>query len=139
MTRFSRHIMSAALLGVLLGIPAFASGPAAAQGQVQNPATAATDGDFCIPLSQIARTTVVDARTILVRMRGKDQDRRITLVNDCPGLRFSGFIHESSLDRLCRTDPLRVIEPQGFGATCAIRSITPITKAEADALEKNPG
>lgn len=98
--------------------------------------TAGAEAEFCIPLSQIDRTEVVDSRTILVRMVGGQQDRKITLVNRCPGLRFNGFAHETSINRLCKTDPLRVIETNGVGATCVIEAITPITKAEADALAK---
>ncbi len=103
------------------------------------PATPADKGEFCIPLTQIDRTEVIDSRTILVRMKGGQEDRKITLINSCPGIRFNGFAHETSINRLCRSDTLRVIERQGVGAVCAIEAITPITKAEADALAEKRG
>lgn len=127
-------LRAAALLAAL--VPAFLPSTGIAAQEAQSPTTQADKGEFCIPLIQIDRTEVIDNRTILVRMKGGQQDRKITLANACPGLRFNGFVHETSINQLCRSDPLRVIETNGGGSVCAIQSITPVTKAEADALEK---
>jgi hypothetical protein len=87
----------------------------------------------CIPLMEIDHTTVVDEKTILVNMKIKDAYKRIDLLNSCPGLKFRGFAHKTSINQLCNSDTLTVIEP--VGATCMIDKIVNISPEEAKALQ----
>jgi hypothetical protein len=90
------------------------------------------DTQQCVPLQFIDETPVIDNRTILIKMKGGGF-KRIDLLNTCSGLKLQGgFSHSTSTNDLCKSDPLRVIEP--VGSTCMIDKIVTIDKAEADAL-----
>jgi hypothetical protein len=93
----------------------------------------------CVPLAMIESTQVVDDRTVLIVMRGKDDYKRMDIMKPCPSLRTAnGFSHTTSTSDLCTTDPLRVNEP--VGATCSIKQIVTISAAEAAELQKRkPG
>jgi hypothetical protein len=91
------------------------------------------DTQQCIPLQYIDETPVIDNQTILVKMKGKGGFKRIDLVNRCSGLKLEGgFSHSTSINQLCTSDPLRVIEP--VGSVCMIDKIVTIDEAEAKAL-----
>ena len=86
----------------------------------------------CIRLQYVDETPVIDDKTILVRMKGGGY-KRIDLLNKCSGLKIQGgFSHSTSTNELCKTDPLRVLEP--VGSTCLIDKIVTIDEAEAKAL-----
>jgi hypothetical protein len=89
------------------------------------------DTQQCINLMQIDSTPVIDTKTILVEMKGKGF-KRIDLVNNCTGLKFNGFSYSTSINRLCTSDPLKVIDP--VGQVCMIDKIVTIDQAEAEAL-----
>ncbi|MCB2108335.1 MAG: hypothetical protein KDE14_11580 [Rhodobacteraceae bacterium] len=91
------------------------------------------DTQQCIALQYIDRTPVIDNQTILVEMKGNGGYKRIDLVNRCSGLRLQdGFAYATSINRLCTSDPLRVIEP--VGSICMIKQIVTIDEAEAKTL-----
>lgn len=91
------------------------------------------DTQQCIRLQYIDQTPVIDNKTILVKMKGKGQYKRIDLLNNCTGLKIEGgFSHSSSINQLCTSDPLRVLEP--VGSTCLIDKIVTIDEAEAKTL-----
>jgi hypothetical protein len=92
------------------------------------------DAEECIRLRDIDQTPAIDEQTILVKMHGGAEFKRIDLIGSCPGLMMSGFTHTTPEDRLCRSDPLRVRQ-QG-GVTCKIDKIVNIDEAEAKELEE---
>jgi hypothetical protein len=86
----------------------------------------------CVLLSTIDQTPAIDDSTVLIKLHGRDRYMRMDLVGRCPGLKFNGFAHESRLNELCTSDPLKVIEP--VGAVCMIQKIVDISPEEAHAL-----
>ena len=91
------------------------------------------DTQSCIQLSRIDESPAVDSRTILIKMRGRHGGyKRIDLAGPCPGITFSGYMHSTYIDRLCKFDTLRVLQP--IGAVCLIDRIVTIDEAEAKAL-----
>ncbi len=123
MNRLLATLIAAAGLAALHPSAATAQEPAAKAGE-----------EFCIDTSRIRQTTVIDAKTILVEMRSRREWYRIDLVNRCPGLRTDGFSYETSINRLCRTDPLRTVDTP-VPATCLISRIAKADQAEADRLK----
>ncbi|HYE51328.1 MAG TPA: DUF6491 family protein [Azospirillaceae bacterium] len=120
-----------ALRPLLLLLPLLAAGPALAQ-QDAAPAAGKAMGEdkgrFCIPLRSIDRTEILDDRTILVDVRGRKDGYAIHLTSRCPGLRFDGFSYETSINQLCRSDPLRTVGTP-VPATCLIERIEPLDEA----------
>ena len=91
------------------------------------------DTQMCVRLQYIDQTPVIDNKTILVKMKGKGGYKRIDLINKCGGLKIQGgFSHSTSINQLCTSDLLRVLEP--VGSTCMIDKIVTIDKAEAKLL-----
>ena len=91
------------------------------------------DTQQCVRLQYIDQTPVIDNKTILIKMKGKGQYKRIDLVNNCGGLKIQGgFSHSTSINQLCTSDALRVLEP--IGSTCLIDKIVTIDEAEAKIL-----
>ncbi len=85
----------------------------------------------CIKLQNIRSTPVIDNETILVILRGKKY-KRINLLNPCFGLKIEGgFIHSTSINKLCIQDSLKVINSGGI---CMIDKIVNITAEEAKDL-----
>ena len=122
MTHVSKYLLAAVALA------GFAHAAAAAQGDKVG------DTQQCISLQYVDETPVVDDKTIVVRMKGGGY-KRIDLLNRCSGLKLQGgFSHSTSTNELCKTDPLRVLEP--VGSTCLIDKIVTIDKAEYDTLRK---
>lgn len=90
------------------------------------------DKQQCIRLQYIDETPVIDNKTILVKMKPKGY-KRIDLVNKCSGLKLQGgFGFSTSINQLCTSDALHVLEP--IGSTCLIDQIVTIDEAEAKAL-----
>jgi hypothetical protein len=58
-------------------------------------APALADAPVCLRSSDIERTSVPDARTILFHMKGGKVWKN-TLMANCPELRFNGFIYDAS-------------------------------------------
>ncbi len=90
------------------------------------------DTQQCIRLQYIDETPVIDNKTILVKMKPKGF-KRIDLVNKCSGLKIQGgFGFSTSINQLCTSDALHVLEP--VGSICLIEKIVTIDEAEAKAL-----
>jgi hypothetical protein len=91
------------------------------------------DTQQCVHLQYIDSTPVIDNKTILIKMKGRGGFKRIDLVNNCSGLKIEGgFSHSTSINQLCTSDALRVLQP--VGSTCLIDKIVTIDEAEAKAL-----
>jgi hypothetical protein len=95
---------------------------------------AAAENEFCIMTQNIRESRAVNDHTILVRMIGNKEYRKISLSNPCSGITTRGFAYESTLNRLCRSDVLHVLETAG--AICTIDRIEQITEAQAKELQK---
>ena len=93
------------------------------------------DTTKCIQISRVKSSPIIDDRTILVEMFGKDKYKRIDLASSCSGLEFSGFEVRLRQNRLCSTDT--IVVRQNVGAVCRIDKIVIIDKAEAKALRAN--
>jgi hypothetical protein len=90
------------------------------------------DTQQCIRLQYIDETPVIDNKTILVKMKSKGY-KRIDLLNRCSGLKIQGgFGYSTSINQLCTSDALHVLEP--VGSICMIEKIVTIDEAEAKAL-----
>lgn len=123
-TTLSRYVIAAfaaLATGVLVAAAAKADG------------TKPGDEQQCVRLQYIDSTPVIDNKTILVKMKSKGDYKRIDLLNNCSGLKIQGgFSHSTSINQLCTSDPLRVLEP--IGSTCLIDKIVTIDEAEAKTL-----
>jgi hypothetical protein len=86
----------------------------------------------CVRLSDIQSSPVIDDRTIVLEMRGRDQFKRVDMRGTCSGMQFSGIGHTTPTDELCTSDSITVLQP--VGAVCMIQQIVTIDKAEADTL-----
>ena len=64
------------------------------------PAAAATEGSICLRIREIDQTKVVDAKTILFKMKDGKVWRN-TLLSPCPGLLFNGFAYAVHFDEIC--------------------------------------
>ncbi|MGE4064021.1 MAG: DUF6491 family protein [Rhodospirillaceae bacterium] len=101
-------------------------------------ATSATAADpvgsthKCVRLSDIQDSPIIDDRTILLRMRGRDNFKRVDMRGRCSGMEFSGIGHSTPTAELCTSDSITVLQP--VGAVCMIDQIVTIDKAEADTL-----
>jgi len=93
----------------------------------------AGEGQNCVNLRDIDASPAIDERTILLKLKGNNNFKRIDLAQSCRGLTFSGFGQTSPDGKLCRTTPLRVL--QAGGQTCMIENIVSIDATEAAALE----
>lgn len=88
----------------------------------------------CIESHRMRNVRFRDDRTAIIRMAGGKQVL-MTLERRCPGIRSRGFLHATSINKLCTSDPLRVIDT---GSVCMIRSFTPYLGEEDEAEEKDP-
>lgn len=122
-TRIAKYLMATF---AVCATAVFAVGAARAEGENIG------DTQQCIRLQYIDETPVIDNKTILVKMKSKGY-KRIDLLNNCSGLRIQGgFGYSTSINQLCKSDALKVLEP--IGATCMIDQIVTIDEAEAKAL-----
>jgi len=89
--------------------------------------------DDCISISHIQRTEVIDERTVLFYMTGR-QIKKMTLAFRCPTLTFyKSFSYRTYTTRLCaRVDE---IVARG-GSHCPIADITPISAKDAAELKQ---
>lgn len=121
---------------------------AAATALVSAPGAHAQDGaldrtpEDCISVSRVRSTRVIDDRTILFYMRGRDAYRNDLPVT-CPRLaQEERFAYEARIGRLCDSDTITVLESFGGrferGATCRLGQFHPITRAEADDTVAGP-
>jgi hypothetical protein len=117
----------AAVVG-LAAVPAFAEGENVG------------DTQMCIDSNRIRSTEILNHKTILVRMNTGSTYKRIDMLSNCSTLdKSTGFIYDTSINKLCKQDALRIIDS---GQTCLIDQIVTIDAAEAKALrikgKRNP-
>lgn len=86
----------------------------------------------CVRLSDIRESPVINDKTIVLKMRSKDDFKRVDMRGTCSGMKFSGIGHTTPTDELCTSDAITVLQP--VGAACMIEKIVTINKAEADSL-----
>ncbi|MSO72378.1 MAG: hypothetical protein EXQ84_02050 [Rhodospirillaceae bacterium] len=116
------RLLSATALAASLAVSATAQAAPDRVGETQ----------MCVPMSKIDETPIIDNKTILLKMRGRGNYKRIDLMGPCSGLTFSGYVHVVHVNQFCTSDPLRVLEP--VGAVCMIDKIVNIDEAEAKEL-----
>lgn len=101
-------------------------------------ATAASAADpvgsthTCVRLSDIRESPIVSDKTIVLKMRGRNDFKRVDMHGTCSGMKFSGIGHTTPTAELCTSDSITVLQP--VGAVCMIDKIVTIDKAEADQL-----
>lgn len=106
---------------------AFAALPALAEGEKIG------DTQMCIESNRISSTQILNHKTILVKMSPGNGYKRIDILNNCATLdKSTGFAYDTSINRLCKQDTLRVLDS---GQTCLIDKIVTIDAAEAKALQ----
>jgi len=93
----------------------------------------------CVSLHRIKTTRVLDDRTIVFEMSGKQ-----TLVNNlprrCPGLGFEkSFGYKTSLSQLCSHDTIWVISDIGRGASCGLGAFVPYVAPEQSTERDDKG
>ena len=86
----------------------------------------------CVRLADIRESPVIDDKTIVLKMRGRDAFKRVDMRGTCSGMKFSGIGHSTPSDELCTSNSITVLQP--VGAVCMIDQIVTIDKAEADTL-----
>ena len=89
----------------------------------------------CIPVQRVDRTEVLDDRSIVFHMRGREAFLN-RLERDCPGLdREKRFMYEVRSAQLCNVDTISVLEDWGVGVargfTCPLG---PFQKVSDDEL-----
>lgn len=93
----------------------------------------------CILANRIDRTEVIDERTVLFYMRGRDIYRN-QLTQNCPRLvREKRFSYDVRTNQLCNVDFITVLEYWGTslrpGPSCGLGMFYPITREEAELLD----
>jgi len=92
-------------------------------------ATVMGEPESCVSRAQLRETRIRDDATIDFIGNG-GQVWRNTLPDGCPGLRpHSGFAYETSLNQLCSTDIIYVLETAGGlhrGAACGLGQFVPV-------------
>ncbi|MBY0509907.1 MAG: hypothetical protein K2P94_07110 [Rhodospirillaceae bacterium] len=118
---FGRLFAVAAFAAVgFMALPAFAEGENVG------------DTQMCIESNRIRSTEILNHKTILVRMNTGGTYKRIDILNNCATLdKSTGFIYDTSINKLCKQDALTIIDS---GQTCLIDKIVTIDAAEAKAL-----
>jgi hypothetical protein len=96
------------------------------------------DSEHCLRINDIDKIDIVDADTLVFRLRGGKVYRN-ELPHRCPGLRSNDtLMYRSSAGRLCSVDVLTVLEDWGFGfapgASCGLGMFEPITAQIADEM-----
>lgn len=114
-----KRAIGAALLAAF-GLATFA-GPADAAGARSKP--------VCIRSIDIDHTKVPDSRTILFYMKDGKVWKN-TLMNDCVGLKFDGFIYSPTPPGdIC--DNMQTIRVLRLGTVCMMGAFTPYTPPKA--------
>lgn len=88
----------------------------------------------CIPLDRVDRTEVLDDRSIVFHMRGRDAYLN-QLERECPGLdREKRFMYEVRNAQLCNVDTISVLENWGVGVargfTCQLGPFQRVSEDE---------
>ncbi|MBQ0797116.1 DUF6491 family protein [Zhongshania sp.] len=94
----------------------------------------------CVNLRRIDQLEVIDNRSILFFMKGK-QIYLNDLPRPCNGLsRHETIMYKTSLNELCNVDIITVLNSVGSGflpgISCGLGNFYPITKENADTLKK---
>lgn len=99
------------------------------------PAQSGSSTFDCIPVHRVDRTEVLDNRSIVFHMRGREAFLN-QLERDCPGLdRERRFMYEVRSDQLCNVDTISVLEDWGVGvATGFTCPLGPFQKVSEDEL-----
>ena len=92
----------------------------------------------CVRINDIDDIVIVDADTLIFRMRGNTVYRN-DLPHRCPGLRRNDtLMYRSSVGSLCSVDMVTVLQDWGFGfapgASCGLGMFHPITEQIADEM-----
>lgn len=98
------------------------------------------DGVRCIRLDMVSRTEIIDPRTIVFHMRGRDIYRN-RLPGRCPGLRpGESLMYRSTSSQLCKMDSVSVVHTWGGGLSpgisCRLGTFIPISEKDVDALKE---
>jgi hypothetical protein len=101
------------------------------------------DATHCVRVQSIEKIDIVDANTLVFRMRG-DEVYRNELPHECPGLRQNDtLMYRSSVGQLCSVDIVTILDDWGFGfapgASCGLGMFHPITEQIADELVQAGG
>jgi hypothetical protein len=139
MTGLSGFAVACTRLPVLL--LALSAGASLAQddgNEVDAPDEPDLQTEHCVRINDIDAIDIVDADTLIFRMRG-DKVYRNELPHRCPGLRpHDTLMYRSSVGRLCSVDVVTVLEDWGFGfapgASCGLGMFEPITPQIADEM-----
>jgi hypothetical protein len=123
-------------LALVLGI-----GTSVAQDDINEPDDAEErdlDSEHCVRINDIEKIDIVDADTLVFRMR-RGKVYRNELPHRCPGLRPNDtLMYRSSVGQLCSVDVVTVLENWGFGfapgASCGLGMFEPITAQIADEM-----
>jgi len=88
----------------------------------------------CIPVQRVDRTEVLDNRSIVFHMRGREAFLN-QLERDCPGLdREKRFMYEVKSAQLCTVDTISVLEDWGVGLakgfTCPLGPFQKVSEDE---------
>jgi hypothetical protein len=126
-------------LALVLGLGSI--GTSVAQDDVDEPDDADErdlDSEHCVRINDIEKIDIVDADTLVFRMR-RGKVYRNELPHRCPGLRPNDtLMYRSSVGQLCSVDVVTVLENWGFGfapgASCGLGMFEPITAQIADEM-----
>ena len=88
----------------------------------------------CVMLRRIKRIKFVDDQTAILSMRGKKKVI-LRLKRNCPGIKSSGFMHQTVGSRLCAGFD-RLIA-MGTGYSCRIDSLEPDVELEQSPVDKD--
>jgi hypothetical protein len=91
---------------------------------IVTPALAKGEAPICLKTDWIDRTTVVNPQEILFRMKdGKTYSSKLS--TPCIGLRFNGFVYETSFTEVCGgSQSIRVLKT---GEVCTLGKFEPVT------------
>jgi hypothetical protein len=129
-------VSATALLALALSVVSI--GTSLAQDETDDAGERDLDSEHCVRINDIDRIDIVDADTLVFRMRGGKVYRN-ELPHRCPGLRSNDtLMYRSSAGRLCSVDVVTVLEDWGFGfapgASCGLGMFEPITGQIADEM-----
>jgi hypothetical protein len=138
---FCSGVRPARLLALALVLGLGSIGTSVAQDDVDEPDDADErdlDSEHCVRINDIDKIDIVDADTLVFRMR-RGKVYRNELPHRCPGLRSSDtLMYRSSVGQLCSVDVVTVLEDWGFGfapgASCGLGMFEPITAQIADEM-----
>ena len=129
------HCLKLLAIVILAGV---ASGTAALAQEETEAEERDLEARHCVRINDIDDIAIVDADTLIFRMRG-DAVYRNDLPHRCPGLRRNEtLMYRSSVGSLCSVDMVTVLQDWGFGfapgASCGLGMFHPITEQIADEM-----